>query len=251
MAIKYTKSSWNYLLTRINNLNNQAPGICTPFQPPLPLVGEKHRWSVSDIVAARSRLQQICKDNTFTAPLTRWSNAILDELNAAINHGWCDCDAGCRDCVPTTLIVVQVVSGTNITYTTCSEWIYHPPIPPWIPGWWEEIVHDLDIKTNYTDVDATIGGVQLYADTRPVCPGWINRWQYFQVLEAWERPICAVSYPAEEFMLYSGDILGGQCMTLNYDIEHVHRPTEYRFDSGSWLVRPHRYEIRGACQWLP
>lgn len=254
MANKYTRSSWNCLLTQINNLNDQAWGLCTPFQPSLPLVGEKHRWSVSDVVAARNRLQQICKDNVFTAPLTRWSNAILDELDTAINSGWCDCDPGCQDCVPTTMNITQVVSSTNIDHTTCSEWVWHPGYwigPIWIPGWWEEIIHDLDIKTNHTNIHATINNVQLYTDTRPVCPGWRWRWHYYQVLGAWERPICEMVWLDEEFMLAAGNIFNGKCSTYNYSVHHAHRPTEYRFDSGSWLVRPHHYELRGWCQWLP
>jgi hypothetical protein len=81
-------SDWNDILTQINTVSASPPEGYSALAP-LPLVADPHRWSVADITAVRARLQAICSTNGFSAPLTLWSQAILDEINAAIGNGWC------------------------------------------------------------------------------------------------------------------------------------------------------------------
>ena len=57
----------------------------------LPEVEANHKWSVSDVTGLRDRLIEICADNTFDAPTTRWIYSILGELGDAIDAGWCGC----------------------------------------------------------------------------------------------------------------------------------------------------------------
>ncbi|CAK9072284.1 SPFH domain-containing protein [Durusdinium trenchii] len=64
----------------------------------LPLVTAPHVWSVSDVEAIRAKLTDICADNSFEAPLTIWSQAIIDEIEAAIANGWCNCEDACGVC---------------------------------------------------------------------------------------------------------------------------------------------------------
>jgi hypothetical protein len=86
----YTRNDWNQVLADVNYLCNNPPPDCTGVTP-LPLVGEKHRWSVADIQSVRNKLLEICPDNSFTVELRKWKQAILDEIGAAIVNGWCKC----------------------------------------------------------------------------------------------------------------------------------------------------------------
>jgi hypothetical protein len=81
-------SDWNDILRRINTLSANPPEGYSELAP-LALVTDPHQWSVADITTVRTRLQAICSTNSFSAPLTLWSQAIIDEINAAIRNGWC------------------------------------------------------------------------------------------------------------------------------------------------------------------
>ena len=249
---KFHRTTWNYFIKRINYLSANPWGICDPLAP-LPLVGNKHKWSVADVISVQNRLKQICSENVFVEPVIKWSREILNEINIAIDRGWCGCCSPFQECVATSMGVSQIIKSVYTQNTSCSTWIKFPGYwygSYWVPERWEETVHSLEIKTNYTDVDATINNIQLYEDTSPVYPGWQWRWQYFQVLSEWTRPICGFEYLAEEYMIYSGPIFKGKCSTYKYDSHYCHRPTEYMIDSGAWLIRPHYYELRGWCQKL-
>lgn len=77
----FTLGDWNDILNRINALiaNNGLSAT------PLPLVVGQHRWSVTDIVAARNKLTEIGSTLIFVAPLVKWTQVIIDELNEAID----------------------------------------------------------------------------------------------------------------------------------------------------------------------
>jgi hypothetical protein len=50
-------------------------------------VTPSHIWRPSDVKAVRAKLQEICTNApTFSASLVKWTQAIIDELNAAINE---------------------------------------------------------------------------------------------------------------------------------------------------------------------
>jgi hypothetical protein len=95
----WTRDDWNDIIQRINNLSQNPPEGCDSLDP-LDEVPENHKWSVGDIVAIRDRLLEICEDNVFEVELfsptgtAKWTQSIIDEINAAIEAGWCGCEGG-------------------------------------------------------------------------------------------------------------------------------------------------------------
>jgi len=113
MAATYplTLEGWNGLLERINALATNPPEGCDPVEE-LPLVTAPHKWSEADITAARDKLVEICSNNTFSSPSTgKWLKAIIDELDAAIDNGWCGCEEEELCCVPQGSGTVQINPG--------------------------------------------------------------------------------------------------------------------------------------------
>lgn len=84
----WTRADWNDLIGRINALADQGCIIAEPLEE----VSEGHIWLVQDITDARDKLTEIC-DNapTFAAETVKWTQAIIDELNDAIEN--CECGA--------------------------------------------------------------------------------------------------------------------------------------------------------------
>ena len=77
-----TRTNWNDLIQRVNSLiaSNSLSAA------PLSEVAPSHIWRPSDVEAVRTKLQEICTNApTFSASLVKWTQAIIDELNAAIN----------------------------------------------------------------------------------------------------------------------------------------------------------------------
>jgi len=106
MAVTYplTLDAWNSLLGRINSLALFPPEGCDPIAQ-LPLVAAPHKWSVQDIAAAQDKLREICSDNSFTTPVPgapggKWRRLYIDELDAAIDNGWCNCEPQIPCCIP-------------------------------------------------------------------------------------------------------------------------------------------------------
>jgi len=94
MAATYplTIERWKSLLERINALARNPPEGCNAVAE-LQLVAAPHKWRETDIAAARSKLSEICSNNVFSAPSTgKWRKAIIDELEIAIDSGWCNCE---------------------------------------------------------------------------------------------------------------------------------------------------------------
>ncbi len=92
--------AWNDLLGRINALVANPPEGCDPLQE-LPLVQAPHKWSETDISQARAKLTEICSDNVFHAPsIGKWRQEIIDELEEAIDKGWCNCEPEIPCCIP-------------------------------------------------------------------------------------------------------------------------------------------------------
>ena len=91
----WTLNDWNDILNRVNALATNPPEACS-YIAPLPLATDPHIWSFADIRAAQNILKQICPDNEFVDPIRPyWSQATVDELNDAIENGWCACDTYC------------------------------------------------------------------------------------------------------------------------------------------------------------
>ena len=98
-----TLSDWNSIIDQINALI----ASCGSGVAPLSQVTGPHIWTVQDILTVRSTLTQLCTSSnpTFSAATMKWTQAIIDEINAAI--------AGCR-CGP---IVFNVPTQTSDTTT--------------------------------------------------------------------------------------------------------------------------------------
>jgi hypothetical protein len=136
MAATYvlTLDGWNGVLERINALATNPPEGCDAVDE-LPLVEAPHRWSETDIAAAREKLNEICSNNVFDAPSTgKWLQAIIDELDAAVDNGWCNCEPTIPCCVPAhtlhgvpagwsgSTVVTQYLYG-NINYSQAAEYL--------------------------------------------------------------------------------------------------------------------------------
>jgi hypothetical protein len=86
-----TRQRWNEIVRAINELGANPPGGCQAIEP-LEEVPESHRWSRADIRAAQDKLREICSENEFGEIPRLWKQSIVDELQAAIERGWCNCD---------------------------------------------------------------------------------------------------------------------------------------------------------------
>lgn len=128
MAALYplTLDAWNSLLGRINNLASWPPEGCDPVAE-LPLVTAPHKWTVQDIAAAQDKLKEICSDSTFTAPVPgspggKWRKLYIDELEAAIDNGWCNCEPQLPCCIPYGQGTVWIDGPGGGYYVTIPYW---------------------------------------------------------------------------------------------------------------------------------
>lgn len=128
MAALYplTLDAWNSLLGRINNLASWPPEGCDPVAE-LPLVTAPHKWTVQDIAAAQDKLKEICSENTFTtaapgAPGGKWRKLYIDELDAAIDNGWCNCEPQLPCCIPYGQGTVWIDGPGGGYYVTIPYW---------------------------------------------------------------------------------------------------------------------------------
>jgi hypothetical protein len=127
MAALYplTLDAWNGLLGRINSLASFPPEGCDPVDE-LPLVSAPHKWSIEDITAAQNKLTEICSDNTFTAamPGGKWRALYIDELDEAVDNGWCNCEPPIPCCIPQGegTIWIEPYSGSPGYWVTCPYW---------------------------------------------------------------------------------------------------------------------------------
>ena len=75
----------------------------------LPLVTAPHKWSETDIAAARDKLTRFVPTTCSTPrqPASGWK-PIIDELDAAIDNGWCNCEPEIRAACPMDMGTVQI-----------------------------------------------------------------------------------------------------------------------------------------------
>jgi len=91
----FTLDDWNGLITDINALAVDPPAGCSAVAT-LPLAVDPHIFKKTDITSARATLLQLCYENAFPSPLVIWLQDNIDEIEAAIATGWCNCD--CDNC---------------------------------------------------------------------------------------------------------------------------------------------------------
>jgi len=164
MAATYvlTIDGWNGLLERINYLCAHPSEGCDPIAP-LELVTAPHKWSETDIAAARAKLVEICEDNVFYAPSTgKWLQDIIDELDSAVDNGWCNCEPEIPCCIPTGNGTVWVVSYG------AGYWVTMP--------YWQIIEQYLYGNLDYSSVEAAMpdGVMARIVECYPGSSGWIS-----------------------------------------------------------------------------
>ena len=164
MAATYvlTIDGWNGLLGQINALATNPPEGCDALEE-LPLVEAPHKWSETDIAAARSKLVEICSDNVFAAPSTgKWLEDIVDELYTAIDNGWCNCEPEIPCCIPTG-------NGT--------VWINGPGGGYWVTiPYWQVVEQYLYGNIDYSAAEAALpaGVMARIVECYPGSSGYIS-----------------------------------------------------------------------------
>ena len=88
MSAPWKRDDWNAIVRSINDLIDNG---CADAEP-LEEVPVNHIWTVGDITTVRDKLTEICSAS-FGAATTKWSQTIIDEINAAIEN--CDCETKC------------------------------------------------------------------------------------------------------------------------------------------------------------
>lgn len=94
----FKRSDWNEIIQRVNDVITAPPADtdCDPL-PPLDEVDPNHIWSKDDITEVRDALMATCPSISFNAELRLWSQDVLDEIDAAIDQAWCDCEDDCDE----------------------------------------------------------------------------------------------------------------------------------------------------------
>ena len=85
----WTIDDWNKIIAGVNGVVSGCNNGSNPS--PLQPVTAPHIWTVKDVQAVRDALSGACSNASFSAPLTVWSQAIIDELNAMLG-GNCQCE---------------------------------------------------------------------------------------------------------------------------------------------------------------
>jgi len=89
MGQVWKRTDWNDIIDRINGLADEGCVIAEPLEE----VDEGHIWTVQDITDVRDKLTAICSNSpSFSVETVKWTQAIIDELNQAIDD--CQCQ-GC------------------------------------------------------------------------------------------------------------------------------------------------------------
>lgn len=86
----WKREDWNDIIQRINDLVQNPDSGCDTLTP-LDEVDPNHIWTKQDVIDVRDKLQEICNENTFNEVLRLWSQVVIDEINEAIDNGWCGC----------------------------------------------------------------------------------------------------------------------------------------------------------------
>ena len=138
MASPWKRQDWNDIIDAVNALAQNPDSGCTAVDP-LEEVGPDHIWTIGDVQAVRDKLTEICDENTFPEELKLWKQSVIDEINTAINNGWCNC------CDPNAEewkydLGESIVGGGSVTLLNCTSiWeedgVQIPPYPdPLYPG---------------------------------------------------------------------------------------------------------------------
>jgi len=87
-------TNWNgQIIQPINELCENPPGNCDPIDT-LEEAEENHLWMKQDIIDVQNKLKELCDNNSFTDPESPQLATVvyIQEIEDAINVGWCECD---------------------------------------------------------------------------------------------------------------------------------------------------------------
>jgi hypothetical protein len=121
MGHVWTREDWNDIIRRVNDLiQNPDPG-CDDLEP-LEEVSEKHIWTPDDITTVRDKLLEICPENVFEAETVKWKQEIIDEIETAIENGWCGCCEwdGIYTIIPEGPVVLSSSADVDIVRPPCT-----------------------------------------------------------------------------------------------------------------------------------
>ena len=111
MGTIYRREDWNGIIDRVNALASNPETGCTAVDT-IPNVNPVHVWTIEDVETVRSKLTEICSDNTFSAELKLWKQDVIDEIIDALDAGWCNCQCPNTQTTPVeTYLGVVVQSG--------------------------------------------------------------------------------------------------------------------------------------------
>lgn len=118
-----TLDNWNSIIQQVNALAGSPPAGCNAVAP-LQQVTDPHLWSKTDIQQVQQTLQNICSSDTFDSPIPDlWKQKTIDDILAAIQNGWCNCQQLSE-------VAYQVVKIHGCEKYDCQNL---PPDPPYWP----------------------------------------------------------------------------------------------------------------------
>jgi hypothetical protein len=124
MGSVLTLDNWNQIIRQINNLAQNPPAGCNGVATLQPVTAP-HRWSKTDIQQVQQALQGICPSDTFASPIPDlWKQKTIDDINAAIANGWCNCQQQTQVAYK----VIKIHGCEN--YPQCGDPSLFPPDPP-------------------------------------------------------------------------------------------------------------------------
>ena len=179
MVAPFKRSDWNGILQQINALIT-ANGLSAAV---LPTVPNGHRWSTADIQARANKLSEISLvPLVFAAPLVKWSQAVVDELNAAI-----------RNCVcvdPTVHVVDMPLVTTHpgtLQYYDFSTSVAFPRVPVYLVNIRDGAPYGTQVtKVTYSPFSYVM---------------WDYQWEHHSHQIAWSQSLAALlaAYPTVHY----------------------------------------------------
>jgi len=242
-----TLDRWNGILTDINSLAANPPSGCTS-PGTLPLAEAPHIWTTADITAARGKLMVICPENSFSADATgRWLWPLIEELDEAIDNGWCGCTVPCEGDV-----VLPFSGPSEVTYPETETWMVMC-----VEGGWSCIKYIR--KGSIFGAYSALTGFQVFPDYY-AAPMWVSYPTNVRSFVAYRTrtsipcydstPIYVCDGDLPDIGLASGQVQPNGTISLYGDPEIGNGQLILQaqtHDHGPLIPWPGGYEVRGYC----
>jgi hypothetical protein len=238
----YKREDWNGLIDDVNDVITQPPQDtnCVALAA-LPHVGPNHKWSKTDILAVQSALRQTCGSIDFQTLPERWKRSIIDEIEAAMGHVWCDCESTvqCAD-------VAVAVSPVESPDPWGDQSFYY--LRKYFIAGEETCAGSTTVaqRCNIAIHDA-INGMQLFPNEDNVNVRW---WKAVQLLDVFApEQWCTVLPEEEKFLAHGlvwpsgnlGSYPGQSPRTGGYVLFKIY------IGDTDYAQRGRSYELRGLC----